>query len=418
MAQTFLSCPYNQRFTRDLGKMRICLLTCPSPFLTDEYVFLPLGLMAVGTALKTQGHDIVIQDTLDHSFFFGIGPTTPQYVHAIGMLRAIRRLGFVSKVLIGGPHAEANPEECLKDGFDVVALGDGENITANTFNATGIVDLGRNPLDTYPIIDRTLLDPHNYRYPLNGQLATTLMTSRGCSYKCGFCANTERQVRYYGIDRIEQEVTHLKKQWGYNALMIFDDVFTLVRKRVYAICEVFKRHGITWRCFVRGDLMVRHGQELANTMADAGCVEVAIGIESGSDRILKIIRKGEDTETIQEAISILHDAGIKVKGLFIVGLPGEDYSSLKETEWFIENTPLAYADFTIYQPYRGTPIWNNPQNYDIAWDDVEPSQRFYKTRPGEYDCRVSTSSLGISDIVEARDKLEGVFKCKQSQCRI
>jgi radical SAM superfamily enzyme YgiQ (UPF0313 family) len=368
--------------------------------------------MAVGTALREQGHDVKIVDSPDDSSYFGIGPTTPEYLDAVSMLRLIKLNDAGSRVVIGGPHATANPEQCLADGFDVVTIGDGENTTAHTFRANGIVDLGRSPLSGYPVADRSLLPIQDYRYEIAGIQATTIMTSRGCPYCCGFCANTERSVRYYSLNRIEREIAYLKECWNYEALMIFDDIFILNKERAQQICAILERHRITWRCFVRGDLVVRHGQRLVDKMAQSGCAEVAIGIESGSDRILKIINKGETTGTLLKAIRMLQRAGIRVKGLFIVGLPGEDRASLKETQWFVEEAALDDVDFTVYQPYRGSPIWDNYYNYDTAWKIVLTSERFYKGRPGEYQCTVSTSELSSEDILEARDGLERTFKCR------
>ena len=392
--------------------MKICLLTCSAPFLIDEKVFPPLGLMGVGTALRLQGNEVSIADSPDDSMYFGLGPTTPEYADALSILRQIKSQNTSSRVVIGGPHATANPTECLADGFDVVAVGDGERITAATFLASGVVDLGRGRLDEYPITDRSLMEIRGFRYEIGGNLATTIVTSRGCPYRCGFCANTERQVRYYSIERIEREVRYLRDEWGYTALMIFDDLFILDKDRALRICAVLDRCGMLWRCFVRGDLVVRHGRELVDVMATSGCIEVAIGIESGSDRILKVIRKGEDTGTIRQAIKMLHAAGIRVKGLFIVGLPGENPNSIDETRRFIEEVPLDDADFTIFQPYRGSPIWNNRNEYDILWDHVPAGQRFYKGRPGQYRCGVSTSRLSSDDILAARDNLEGRFRCR------
>lgn len=393
--------------------MKICLLTCKASFLIDEKVFPPLGLMAVGTALRLQGHEVVIKSSPDNSQLFALGPTTPEYTDALRMLHQIKLLRRPSRVIIGGPHAAANAEECLDDGFDAVALGDGENITSDTFSASGIVDLGSSRLDEYPITDRSLVDICSYHYKIKEQPATTLVTSRGCPYQCGFCAKVEGKLRYRSLRKIEDEITYLQTLWGYNALMIFDDTYIVDAKRVQGICSTLKPRGIVWRCFARGDLVVRHGQDLIDTMADSGCVEVAIGIESGSSKILQTINKGESIGTIWTAIRMLHHARIRVKGLFIVGLPGENRESLLATREFIEEVPLDDADFTIYQPYRGSPIWNNRHDYDISWNDAPVGERFYKGRGGEYKCSVRTSALTSEEIVEARDELERFFKCRR-----
>lgn len=392
--------------------MRVCLLTCSAPFLIDEKVFPPLGLIAVGTALRTQGHNVKIADSPNGCSRFALGPTTPEYADALRMLRQIKSRDSGSRVVIGGPHAAHNATECLADGFDVVATGDGENITADTFEASGVVDLGRRPLDEYPIADRSLVDIRSYHYKIAGREATTLVTSRGCPYRCGFCAGMESRVRYYGVARVRREIAYLKDRWGYNALMFFDDTFILNGERAQRICTVLKKQNMAWRCFVRGDLVLRHGPELIGAMADSGCVEAAIGIESGCDEILSGICKGESVGTVRQAIGMLQQAGIRVKGLFIIGLPGENRDSLAQTRRFIEETRLDDADFTVYQPYRGSPIWERRQAYDINWDDLPADQRFYKGRHGEYECAVHTSALSQREIVEARDELEGLFKCR------
>jgi radical SAM superfamily enzyme YgiQ (UPF0313 family) len=102
--------------------MQICLLTCEAPFLIDERVFPPLGLLAVGTALKMQGHRVTIESKPNDAQYFGLGPTTPEYPSALRMLWEIKSRDEDTKVVIGGPHAAVNVEECLADGFDVVAL--------------------------------------------------------------------------------------------------------------------------------------------------------------------------------------------------------------------------------------------------------------------------------------------------------
>jgi len=389
--------------------MQICLLDCAAPFLIDERVFPPLGLIAVGTSLFLQREEVTIRNTPNDFRYFGMGPTTSEYPSALSLLHQIKKRNS-TRVIIGGPHAEMNTEKCLADGFDTVVLGDGEKITSDVFKQSGVVNLGRGSLDTYPIPNRELLDIYSYHYEIGDKSATTLMTTRGCPYSCGFCAKSESQVRYYSVLRIEKEIDYLVTDLGYTALMIFDDTFILNKKRALRLCQILKEYGITWRCFVRGDLIIKHGKELTDTMFDSGCVQVGMGIEAASDRILKTINKGENVNTLKEAISLLHTSQIRVKGFFIVGLPGEDPSSINETQWFLEETNLDDADFTVFQPYKGSPIWDNQINYDISWGDIAPKQKHYKGKPGEYQSSVSTSSLSQNKIVEARNRLEKVFK--------
>jgi len=385
--------------------MEVCLIRCPSPFLIDDKVFPPLGIMAVGTGLKAQGHKVLITDDIPTGFnYYGVGPSTPEYPNAKRILQIIKQDNPRAKVIIGGPHATLKTDECLKDGFDRVVRGDGE--TANILVGGPVVVGVERPLDDYPIIDRSLVDIKSYRYFLKDELTTTVVTSRGCPYKCAFCCKNYVSVRLRSADSVIAEIRNLHDDFGYTALMFFDDIFILDRQRVEAICRVLKELGIIWRCFVRADLVVKHGRSLLQTMADAGCVEVGMGIESGSDKILSIINKGETVKTIKAAIKMLHEENIRVKGFFIIGLPGETRDTLDETQRFVEEMYLDDKDFTIFQPYAGTPIWNHRESFDIQWDNLTYDNMFYKGKPGEYKSFVWTSELSQEDIVKARDVLQ------------
>jgi radical SAM superfamily enzyme YgiQ (UPF0313 family) len=316
--------------------------------------------------------------------------------------RIIKERNPYAKVVIGGSHATMNPEECISDGFDCVVCGDGEIEAERAFlDDVDIIRAEDRFLSDYPTIDRTLVDIKSYKYFLDGELATTLVTSRGCPYKCAFCCKNYNGVRLAPSSKVINEIRKLHCDFGYNALMFFDDIFILNKKRVEEICLYLKEFGIVWRCFVRADLVVKHGNELLQTMADSGCVEVGMGIESGSDKILENINKGETVKTIKLAIKMLHEEGIRVKGFFIVGLPGESQETIEDTQRFLEETYLDDMDFTIFQPYVGSPIWNNRGDYDIKWDDLDFQKMFYKGKLGE---------LSSEDIVKARDRLECQLK--------
>jgi len=386
--------------------VNVTLLECPSPFLIDERVFPPLGLMAVATALKRSGCCVTVRDkVVPWSDWYGIGPTVSQYPYAKKLLQEIKRDRPDARVMIGGPHASRFPERCLDDGFDLAVVGDGENLKPEMLTS-GVVRLPERPLDDYPIIDRDVLDEgiHAYHYEIDGIPATSTVTSRGCPYRCAFCAKYSRQVRFRSADRVKDEIDYLCEVFGFRALMFYDDTFILRPERVVAICHHLRRLGVVWRCFVRGDLIVRHGRDFVRFLANCGCVEVAMGVESGSDTILGAIHKGETVAEIRTAVSWLDAAGIRVKGLFIVGLPGESHETLRETRQLVEELPFAALDFTVFQPYAGSPIWENRAEYDIDWGEL--SESHYKGRPGEYRCGVWTSSLTSEEIVAAREELE------------
>jgi len=389
--------------------MRICLIRCPSPFLIEDKAFPPLGLMAVGTALKIKGHDVTIWDKegLPTGFdYYGVGPTTPEYGYALYAKESLPHKKFV----IGGPYATLKPEDCLKDGFDSVVVGDGEIAVEEAFESEGIIVAENRPLDEYPMIDRSLLDIKSYKNHLDGRLVTTIVTSKGCPYHCAFCCKNHDGVRLRSAEKVIEEVDYLY-DLGYRALMYSEDIFILNRKRAEAVFKRMKELGIISRCLLRADIAVRYGDEFLNMMADSGCVEVGMGVESGSDTILKNINKGESVATIKKSIRMIKNAGIRGKGFFIVGLPGESYSTLNETKQFLEEMQLDDIDCKIYQPYPGSPIYDHQDRYDIRWQDGNFQDMFYKGRPGEYFGTISTSALTTKQIFDEWVEMEATYKC-------
>jgi radical SAM superfamily enzyme YgiQ (UPF0313 family) len=217
-------------------------------------------------------------------------------------------------------------------------------------------------------------------------------------------------VRLRSADSLHREIDILHYDFGYDALAFPEDIFILNRKRTEEVCRHLKKRGIIWRCLVRADLIVKYGQEFVEMMADSGCVGVGVGFESGSDKILKIIQKGETVATFKESIRIMKAAGIFIKGFFIVGLPGEDEETLQQTEDLLRESRLNDIDAKIFQPYPASPIYDHQEQYDIDWDTVPLEYTFYKGMPGEYYGNVRTSALSSERIIEFWKHLESTYK--------
>lgn len=373
--------------------MRVCLVRCPSPFLIDDKVFPPLGLMAVGTIMKENGNEVYLHDgsmdnvPMDYECY-GFGPTTPEYPYALEMKDRIKK-NTKAKVIIGGPHATVATKQCISDGFDYVTAGSFED---------------------YPMIDRTLVNIKDYKYFINGELATTVVTSLGCPYKCAFCCKVYSGFKMRDRKDVTEEIEYLHHDFGYNGIMFFDDIFIMDKLRTAEICSCLKKLGISWRCFARADLIVKHGEYFTKMMGDSGCWEVGMGIESGSDTVLKNIGKGENIATIKTAVKMLKKEKIRVKGFFILGLPGESRETIQETNDFLEEMQLDDVDIRIYQPYPGTQIWDNRERYDLKWERLPLDKSFYKGRPGEYYGNVSTSSMTNQEIHDLWIELENRYK--------
>lgn len=398
--------------------MKICLIRCPSPFLLEERAFPPLGLLAIATSLDRCGYTVTVHDgTLDDlpldADAYGLGPTAPEYPYALTVQRYLREHCPSARIVLGGTHATLNTLDCLQDGWDCVVARDGEIVSQAAFLGPDHLLIGDElPLDQYPIPDRRFIDIHRYGDILEGRKATALITARGCPFSCAFCCKNHERIRLASAYRALAEVRYLHQDLGFTALAFPEDIFIVRPDRAEAICRGLRDMGILWRCQVRADLCVKYGLDFLRTLHDSGCVIVGMGIESGSPQILETINKGETAETILAGIRLLHDAGIKVKGYFIVGLPGETQDTLNDTRRFMERANLDDADFKIFQPYPGSPIWNHRDRYDVSWNGTSLEHAYYKGHRGVYHGSLRTSALTTEQLVEAWKDLAGKYESR------
>lgn len=393
--------------------MKVCLINPRSPFLIDDTVYPPLGLWYVSAAIRKAGHEVVIADMAlgdtipADADVYGITGTSPQAGRMRKLVERVRTLKSSARIIAGGPHATIAPKEVEEYGCDTVVIGEAEEIIADvladslegTWVAPRIKDL-----DSLPLPDRR--QAHRYDYKIDGLWATTIMTSRGCPYRCAFCGKPLGR-RFYtrSVKSIMHEVHVATIECGFKALMFFDDTLGIYESRLIELCGEMEETGVVWRCFLRGH-QVTAG--IAMAMKDGGCFEVGIGVESGSDTILENVQKGETVGEVERGIRMLQRSGIRVKGFFIVGLPGESRETLAETEAFLRRVPLDDVDFSIFTAYRGTPIYENPAAYDVQW--VNGTAGYYKADPARYGCAVRTSALTGAELLKARRHLENRYK--------
>jgi anaerobic magnesium-protoporphyrin IX monomethyl ester cyclase len=372
----------------------------------------PLGLAYVSAMLKYHGVPVEILDLakspdtkLPDTDMFAVGSTTPQFFDAVEFKNRVRRERPEAKICLAGPHATLNPKEALYNMFDSVIVGEGEHAIFKFIDGqSGVIRCPDEPdLDIFPFPDRSFMGEYNYR--IGGLRATTMMTSRGCPYNCSFCCKSWGGVRYRTSRNVWIEAAQLKTM-GYEAVQFYDDEFLVRPLRDLAIFSEMKRVGLIWRCFTRANLIT---QDLAEVMKTCGCHEVLLGVESGSNTILKAIRKGTTVAQNMQAIKLLHNAGIKVKAAMVVGLPSETTTTLVETWTFCEEVEdlVDSWDFTIFTPYPGSDVFDNPDNYDIYFHPFAP---YYPYKGGKWEANVWTTDLASSEITAWRNDFHTRFK--------
>ncbi len=213
-------------------------------------------------------------------------------------------------------------------------------------------------LDDLPMPRHDLLPLKSYRAPLVRNPYAFIVTSRGCPGGCRFCikhVSYGTSVRFRSPENILAEM-ELLAGLGVRSVNLYADLFTVSREQVVGMCELILERGLDmeWTCNSRVDFV---DQEMLRLMGRAGCRWIAWGIESGSEEVLRRVRKGIDLGQVKQALRWSKDAGIRNWGYFIIGLPGETAETIQETIRFSKQLPLDLVLFHIAAPYPGSPLF-------------------------------------------------------------
>ena len=214
-------------------------------------------------------------------------------------------------------------------------------------------------LDDLPYPARHLFDLESYPlFDPSGQRMITVLSSRGCPYNCSFCFKgiVGRTYRHRSPDNVIGELVQCIERYGVRSFYFIDDLFTIDVKRLDAFCDRVLEVGldVRWQCLARVD---RVTLPILKKMYRAGCREVHYGIESGNPDVLKATAKHVNLDQVRQAVGWTEEAGIRGKGYFILGLPGDSDQTMEDTIAFAESLPLDEAMFSIATPFPGTRLW-------------------------------------------------------------
>lgn len=315
------------------------------------------------------------------------------YLHSVYTLDYEEQLEIISFLrkrypsalhIAGGPHAVTFREDALKI-FDALVMGDGEECLIQA-----VKDIENGCLQKI-YEQKTVLDINLYPFPrrhylptstnsrpglltlknkpgFDKLLSTTVIFSRGCPYGCHFCAMPAIReyipgLRYRRPDLIEQEIEYLKQDYNIQGISLLDEIsIPLNAKQAIPHLEAIGRTNIPWRAQSRVDGIT---PEIARLASQAGCVTMAMGIESVSQRSLDIINKQINVEKAREAIRFLGNQGIECRIYLIIGLPGEPEDIVEQTWNFIKETNPASAYLSIFTVRPGTEVFMNPEKFGI-----------------------------------------------------
>lgn len=396
-------------------KPDITLIFPSSPFLLSETMFPPLGIMYLSAFLKMCGFKVQCLDMslpehnkeMAEADIIGLSFSTPQRDEAFKLAKYFKNQGRT--IIGGGPHPSHMPDECYANGFDRVVAGPGEIkllLLMAEYLGRDFYSQDEWPIDALPYPDRECLPIHEYKQEIAGRPATAMIASRGCPYRCSFCANIEQPFRVQSADRTLSEIYSIRDHYGYTAFSIYDDTFAIDKKRLAILADTLENQDFKFRCFCRANLLT---EEVCRDFARMGCVGIGVGIESGSNEILKANMKGTSRLENTTAIGNLKSYGIEAKAFLIVGLPGETEETVKETASWIEEAGPDDIGVSVFQPLPGSPIFKNPQKWGVDFSyDGQPM--WYRGKPGEYKPTVRTEALSTERIAYLRDWLENTYK--------
>jgi anaerobic magnesium-protoporphyrin IX monomethyl ester cyclase len=339
---------------------------------------------------------------------YGLQLASMQMPHGVAIAQRLREREPNALLVCGGSHASAMPDECA-EWFDVVIEREGESAfvevlawASNTRRAAPqswrpvlspsplgwsfvVQHAPIEPLDSLPFPARDKLDWSRYTRKVGGGTATNIITTRGCPARCNFCQQESlwgKGLRMMTAPRILREVDNIKQVTGITNLLFLDDSLT-ARKRsdMIALCEGLAERGVLWRGWTHANLLARNGEdEVLKLMSDAGCQAICVGVEAGSDRVLKAMQKGTTTEQNSIALNRVHQAGMSARCSIMVGNPGETWADVEALIKFVERHRHVVTDWILssYVPLPGTPSWDNPEKFGMVIDKAKARRELYR----------------------------------------
>jgi len=423
--------------------MKVVVINPNTPFLINEKVFPNIGAVRVATALSKE-HDVEFIDLagrndgeevmkqIAHKYdCYLFTSTTPAFPYTYTLFKRLKITNPKAKTIIGGAHASAISSlrrrgikdiniERLEE-FDTIFEGEGEDIT-NIFTPGWQKGKLIHNIDTTPIPNWGFIDPKSYVYNMNGRRTTNIQTQRGCPYQCTFCCGRDiemyNKVRSHSPERVLQEMDLLHKKYGFSSFMWYDDEIGVDINRLEILCKELEKRKYQHRGFVRSDIVVKH-PEIVEWLKKAGFVKLCVGVESGSDRVLKIIKKGVTSEMNLQARRIIGNAGIHYEAFTLLGLPTETEEDVQMTkEWLLKAKPDDF-DINVVTPYPGSKIYDDsvPSNRfkKYGWvyrklyfnkSDYSQTQSFYKGIGGKSAVDTRTETMTSERLHQLREEIQ------------
>jgi len=357
-----------------------------------------MGLAYLAAVLEQHGYKVEILDAPAFQLTYekipteverrkpdivGVTATTAVAPSALKTAQMVKDAVPEALVVMGGPHITFLPEETMKaePSIQIGVIGEGEYTlldlvktwekNGNLKEVKGVIYRENGSLkyteprplienlDELPFPARHLLPMERYKVFGKHEILGLIFTSRGCPFNCTFCSSSlifGKKFRARSPKNVVDEVEEFVEQYKSNHIEFVDDLFIFDKKRVKEICRELKERGldVLWVCSARVDTV---DGEIFKVIRDAGCIMVYLGVESGVQRVLNLMRKGIKVEQSVRAVKLAKEAGLQVVASFVLGIPGETWEEAMETIRFAKKLDPDFVQFSLATPFPGTELY-------------------------------------------------------------
>jgi anaerobic magnesium-protoporphyrin IX monomethyl ester cyclase len=366
-------------------------------FVKQVRVLPPLGLAYLAAMLQKDAHDVKLIDAnalrigpdevvrIIRAFspdVVGITCVTPLFPIVAHICHQVKHLEPAPIVVAGGPQVTIMPELTMQhEAFDYGIAGEAEIAFPSLLRAIADgtepgeiagVFVRRNgevvgsgtaeemAVDDIPFPARDLLPNERYfDMTTESRRASSIMTARGCPFRCAFCERYIRGGHYRprSPENVVAELEELVEHYGFREIVFYDDTFSASKKRAAAICEKILERGLKfrWDCRTRVDCVE---PELLKLMKQAGCSRISFGVESAGAEVLSQFRKNITVEQVEQAFAWTREADIRILGYFMLGAPDEPRESIRQTVDLSLRLNPDFAYYSIVVPYPGTDMYD------------------------------------------------------------
>lgn len=375
---------------------------------------IPHGILSIAAWLEKEGHEVVVHDCLGPGAssdfqtnineiveygadIVGFSATTSSFPDAARMAATVKKLKPNVITVCGGVHCSALGGLLLRDysAFDYLIKGEGEITMAELAGGCdpsaikGLVwrngdqvvenapremipDLDILPFPAYEKLEGF---PHGYNLPLFSYAkfpGTSMVTSRGCLFQCSYCDRSvfKKGFRYNSAKYIYEHLKYLNEKFSVRHVNIYDDLFTTDEERIVELCDLLTKNPLDmqFNCALRVGFAP---DSLLKMLKAAGCLMVSLGIESADPELLKKHKAGVTVEEVKDTVTRIQAAGLRAKGLFMMGLPGETEESIRWTSDFVLSLGLDDMNMAKFTPFPGAPLWKTIHQEGAFEEDWE-----------------------------------------------